>query len=138
MVYNMTGTIVAMTQILLPFMIMPIYSVMKTIPHSYVRAAYSLGAKPFRAFWQIYFPLTIPGIGAGSILVFILAIGYYITPALVGGATGQLIGNFIALHMGTTLNWGLASAMGAVLLFSVLVLYWVYNNIIGIENLKLG
>jgi putative spermidine/putrescine transport system permease protein len=138
MVYNMTGTLVAMTQVLLPFMILPLYSVMKTISPDYVRAARSLGANPVRAFWQIYVPQTVPGIGAGSILVFILAIGYYITPALVGGATGQLISNFIALHMSKTLNWGLAAAMGATLLASVLAIYWLYNRIVGIENMKLG
>ncbi len=138
MVYNMTGTIVAMTQILLPFMILPLYSVMKTISPSYVRAARSLGANPFRAFYQIYLPQTVPGIGAGGILVFILAIGYYITPALVGGAKGMLIGNFIALHMQKTLNWGLASAMGVTLLVAVLAIYWLYNRIVGIENMKLG
>lgn len=138
MIYNMTGTLVAMTQVLLPFMILPLYSVMKTISPDYVRAARSLGANPVRAFWQIYVPQTVPGIGAGSILVFILAIGYYITPALVGGATGQLISNFIALHMSKTLNWGLAAAMGAILLASVLAIYWLYNRIVGIENMKLG
>jgi putative spermidine/putrescine transport system permease protein len=138
MVYNMTGTLVAMTHILLPFMILPLYSVMKTISPSYVKAARSLGANPFRAFRQVYLPLTVPGIGAGGILVFILAIGYYITPALVGGASGQLIGNFIALHMSKTLNWGLAAAMGTILLAGVLAIYWVYNRIVGIENMKLG
>ncbi len=138
MVYNMTGTLVAMTHILLPFMILPLYSVMKTISPYYVKAARSLGANPFRAFRQIYLPLTIPGIGAGGLLVFILAIGYYITPALVGGASGQLIGNFIALHMSKTLNWGLAAAMGTILLGGVLAIYWLYNRIVGIENMKLG
>ncbi len=138
MVYNMTGTLVAMTHILLPFMILPLYSVMKTISPYYVKAARSLGANPFRAFRQIYLPLTVPGIGAGGLLVFILAIGYYITPALVGGASGQLIGNFIALHMSKTLNWGLAAAMGTILLAGVLVIYWLYNRIVGIENMKLG
>lgn len=138
MVYNMTGTLVAMTHILLPFMILPLYSVMKTISPYYLKAARSLGANPFRAFRQIYLPLTIPGIGAGGLLVFILAIGYYITPALVGGASGQLIGNFIALHMSKTLNWGLAAAMGTILLGGVLAIYWFYNRIVGIENMKLG
>jgi putative spermidine/putrescine transport system permease protein len=138
MVYNMTGTLVAMTHILLPFMILPLYSVMKTISPYYVKAARSLGANPLRAFRQIYLPLTTPGIGAGGLLVFILAIGYYITPALVGGASGQLIGNFIALHMSKTLNWGLAAAMGTILLGGVLVIYWFYNRIVGIENMKLG
>jgi putative spermidine/putrescine transport system permease protein len=138
MVYNMTGTLVAMTQILMPFMILPLYSVMKGISPAYMKEGQSLGAGPFRAYWQIYVPQTVPGIGAGAILVFILAIGYYITPALVGGGTGQLIGNFIALHMSKTLNWGFAAALGAILLAGVLAIYWLYNRVVGIENMKLG
>ncbi len=138
MIYNMTGTVIAMVHILLPFMVLPLFSVMKTISPSYMRAARSLGATPPRAFWTVYFPQTVPGIGAGSILVFILAIGYYITPALVGGRTGQLISNFIAFHMQKSLNWGLAAALGGILLLGVLALYWLYNRIVGIDNMKLG
>ncbi|MFQ5783724.1 MAG: ABC transporter permease [Alphaproteobacteria bacterium] len=138
MIYNMTGTIVAMTHILLPFMVLPLYSVMKTISPNYVRAAQSLGANPALAFWRIYFPQSVPGIGAGSLLVFILSIGYYITPALVGGRTGQLISNFIAYHMQSSLNWGLAAALGGLLLAGVLILYWLYNRLVGIDNMKLG
>ena len=138
MIYNQTGTLIAMTQILLPFMILPLYSVMKTIPSSYMRAAQSLGATPARAFIKVYVPQTTPGIGAGSLLVFILAIGYYITPALVGGQNGQLISNFIAYHMKSSLNWGLAGALGTLLLLLVLVLYWLYNKLVGIDNMKLG
>lgn len=138
MIYNMTGTVVAMVHILLPFMVLPLFSVMKTISPTYMRAAKSLGATPARAFWTVYFPQTIPGIGAGSILVFILAIGYYITPALVGGRTGQLISNFIAYHMQQSLNWGLAAALGGILLAGVLALYWIYNRLVGIDNMKLG
>jgi putative spermidine/putrescine transport system permease protein len=138
MIYNMQGTVIAMTHILLPFMVLPLYSVMKTISPSYVRAARSLGATPARAFWKIYFPQSVPGIGAGSILVFILAIGYYITPALVGGESGQLISNFIAFHMQKSLNWGLAAALGGILLGGVLALYWLYNKLVGIDNMKMG
>lgn len=138
MIYNMTGTIIAMTHILLPFMVLPLYSVMKTIPPSYVRAAKSLGATPWTAFWRIYVPQTLPGIGAGAVLVFIISIGYYITPALVGGQSGQMISNLIAHHMQTSLNWGLAAALGSVLLVSVLILYWVYNRLVGADTLKLG
>ena len=138
MVYNQTGTLVAMTQILLPFMILPLYSVMKTISPSYMKAARSLGASPLRAFVRVYIPQTVPGIGAGCLLVFILSIGYYITPALVGGQSGQLISNFIAYHMKSSLNWGLAAALGTILLFAVLSLYWFYNKIVGIDNMKLG
>ncbi len=138
MINNQFGTIVAMTHILLPFMILPLYSVMKTIPPSYVRAARSLGATDWTAFWRVYFPQTVPGIGAGAILVFILAIGYYITPELVGGTTGVFISNRIAYHISTSLNWGLAAALGSILLVSVLILYWIYDRIVGIDNVKLG
>ena len=138
LIYNKIGTLIAMTHIMLPFMILPLYSVMKTIPPSYVRAAKSLGATNSTAFRRIYFPQTIPGIGAGGLLVFILAIGYYITPALVGGQDGVMISNFIDTHMRSTLNWSLAAALGGVLLIFVLFLYWVYDRIIGIDNMKLG
>lgn len=138
LIYNMTGTIVAMVHILLPFMILPLFSVMKTIPPSYMRAARSLGGTPFYSFRKIYWPQTLPGIGAGSILVFVLAMGYYITPALVGGRTGQLVSNVIAYHMQRSLNWGLASALGILLLALVLIFYWLYNRVIGIDKMRLG
>jgi len=138
MIYNATGTVIAMTHILLPFMILPIYSVMKNIPPSYVRAARSLGATSFTAFWRVYFPNTVPGIGAGAILVFILAIGYYITPELVGGTSGTFISNRIAYHISASLNWGLAAALGTILLVIVLALYFLYDRIVGIDNMKLG
>jgi putative spermidine/putrescine transport system permease protein len=112
MINNATGTIIAMTHILLPFMILPLYSVMKTIPPSYLRAAKSLGATNWTAFWRVYFPQSVPGIGAGSILVFITAIGYYITPEIVGGTRGVFISNRIAFHISSSLNWGLAAAWG--------------------------
>lgn len=138
MIYNQTGTIIAMTHILLPFMILPLYSVMRTINPSYVRAARSLGATSWTAFRRIYFPQTLPGFGAGALLVFILAVGYYITPALVGGSSGQLISNMIAVHMTGTLNWSMAAALAALLLAGVLILYWIYDRLVGIDNLKLG
>ncbi|MCT4371161.1 ABC transporter permease [Yangia mangrovi] len=138
MINNQTGTIIAMTHILLPFMILPMYSVMSTIPKTYVRAAKSLGATDWTTFWRVYFPQSVPGIGAGSILVFILAIGYYITPEIVGGTTGTFISNRIAYHISTSLNWGLAAALGAILLAVVLLLYWAYDRIVGIDNVKLG
>lgn len=138
MIYNQAGTIIAMTHILLPFMVLPLYSVMRPIPPSYVRAARSLGATSWKAFRSVYFPLTIPGIAAGGLLVFILAVGYYITPALVGGASGQLISNLIAYHMTDSLNWSLGAALASILLASILILYWLYDRLIGIDNLKLG
>ena len=138
LINNETGTIIAMTHILLPFMILPMYSVMQTIPPSYLRAAKSLGATNWTAFWRVYFPQSVPGIGAGSILVFILAIGYYITPEIVGGTKGVFISNRIAYHILESLNWGLAAALGTILLLAVLVLYWTYDKIVGIDNVKLG
>ena len=138
LMYNVIGTFVAMTQILLPFMVLPLYSVMKTISPSLMRAGKSLGGTPFISFLKIYFPLTIPGIGAGCLLVFILAIGYYITPALVGGASGSLISNTIAYHMKSSLDWAFASALGTMLLVGILTIYWIYNKLVGIDNIKLG
>ncbi|HEV8034218.1 ABC transporter permease [Yoonia sp.] len=135
---NSTGTIIAMTHILLPFMILPLYSVMKTIPPTYLRAAKSLGATNWTAFWRVYFPQSVPGIGAGSILVFILSIGYYITPEIVGGTDGVFISNRIAYHISSSLNWGLAAALGTILLVLVMALYWCYDRIVGIDNVKLG
>lgn len=138
LMYNMFGTVIAMTHILLPFMVLPMFSVMKSIDTTYTRAAHSMGASSLRTFVQIYFPLSLPGLSAGGILVFILATGYYITPALVGGRTGQVISNFIAYHMQTSLNWGLAAAIASILLMIVLVLYWIYDRVVGINNMKLG
>lgn len=103
-----------------------------------MQAARSLGASPLTAFVRVYMPNTVPGIGAGCILVFILAIGYYITPALVGGRTGTFVSNFIAVHISETLNWGLAAALGVILLALVLVLYLIYDKIVGVSNMKLG
>lgn len=138
LIFNRFGVVVSMTHILLPFMILPIYSVMKNISPSYVRAARSLGANPFSAFWRVYFPQSVPGIGAGGLLVYILALGYYITPALVGGPKDQLVSYFIADHTTHTLNWGLAAALGGILLVGVLIIYAVYDRLVGIDNMKLG
>jgi putative spermidine/putrescine transport system permease protein len=137
MIYNQTGTIVVMTHILLPFMVLPLYSVMRGIKPSYARAARSLGATSWTTFRRIYLPQTLPGVVAGSLLVFILAVGYYITPALVGGADGQLISNLISFHM-TKSNWSMAAALAAILLVVVLALYWLYDRLIGIDQMKLG
>ena len=138
LINNQIGTIVAMTHILLPFMILPLYSVMKTIPESYVRAAKSLGANEFTAFRRVYFPQSIPGVGAGCILVFILSIGYYITPEIVGGTSGTFISNRIAYHISYSLNWGLGAALASILFIAVSVLYYLYDRMIGIDNVKLG
>lgn len=138
MLYTAFATVVAMTHILLPFMVLPIYSVMRGIDPSYQRAALSLGARPLGAFARIYFPMTLPGLSAGMLLVFIISVGYYITPALVGGTDGQMISNIIAFHMQRSSNWELAAALGSLLLALILLLYWVYDRLVGASNIRLG
>lgn len=138
MIHNTFGTVVSMVHILLPFMILPLYSVMKGISPTYFRAARSLGATPLVAFVKVYMPMTVPGIGAGALLTFILSIGFYITPALVGGRSGQMISNMIAYHMQTSLNWGMAGALGGLLLLVVLALFYLFNRVVGINNIKVG
>ena len=138
MIFNRFGVLVAMVHVLLPFMILPLYSVMKGISPVYMRAALSLGASPVRAFLRVYLPQCLPGIGAGALLVFILAIGFYITPALVGGAADQMMAYFIAFHTTSTANWGMASALGAALLAGTLALYAAYARLVGAERLRLG
>jgi putative spermidine/putrescine transport system permease protein len=138
LIFNRGGTIVAMTHIQLPFTLLPIYALMRTISPSHVRAARSLGAGPFEAFWRVYAPQTLPGVGAGCLLTFILSLGYYITPALVGGATDQMISYFVAFYTNKEINWGLASALGLILLSLTLGLYLLYNKLVGVDNMKLG
>jgi putative spermidine/putrescine transport system permease protein len=132
------ATIVAMTHIQLPFTLLPIYSVMKTISPNYMRAAKSLGGTPFYCFLRVYMPQTLPGVAAGCLLTFILCLGYYITPALVGGPTDQMISGFIERAINSENNWGKASALGVILLTATLILYYVYNKLIGIDRMKLG
>ena len=139
MIYNRTGVYIAMVQVLLPFMILPIYNTMIRIPPSYMRAGVSLGAHPLTAFRRVYFPLTMPGVSAGCLLVFFLSLGYYITPALVGGPADQMVAYFIAFYTNQTINWGLASALAAVLLLMTVVIFAVYRFVLGGEStVKLG
>ncbi|MBW8463449.1 ABC transporter permease [Acidovorax sp.] len=137
LLFNRTGVVIAMVHILLPFMILPLYSVMKSVPPTYLRAAVSLGSSPMAAFFRVYVPQTYPGIGAGVLLVFILAIGYYVTPALLGGADDQMLSYYIARYTNVEVNWGMACALGALLLAATLVLYGVYRRF-GKAELSLG
>ncbi len=138
LVFNRVGVYIAMVHILLPFMILPIYSVMKGISPTYLRAAVSLGCHPFASFWRVYFPQTLAGVGAGSLLVFIIAIGYYITPALLGSPNDQMVSYFVAFYTNTTINWGMATALGGLLLAATLVLYAVYSRLVGAGRLRLA
>jgi len=138
LVRNRFGTYVAMIHILLPFMTLPLFSVMKTIDPYHMKAGLSLGASPVKAFLKVYLPQTLPGIGAGVLLVFILSLGYYITPALVGGPGDQMLSYFIAFHANSTVNWGLASALSVVLMACVLVFFGLYQRLGGVGNIRMG
>ncbi|MDR3004164.1 MAG: ABC transporter permease [Acidovorax sp.] len=128
LLFNRTGVYISMVHIMLPFMILPLYSVMRSVPASYMRAAISLGSHPFAAFWRVYVPQTYAGVGAGCLLVFITAIGYYITPALLGGPGDQMVSYYIAYFTNQVINWGMACALGLLLLLATLVLYALYQR----------
>jgi len=138
MIYNRFGTVIVMSQVLLPFMILPLYAVMGNVSPWHMRAAQSLGASFSTAFRRVYLPQTIPGVAAGTLLVFMLSIGYYITPALVGGAGDQMLSYFIAFYANETVNWGLAAALGTFLMVIVLSMFLVYNWVFGLDNMKLN
>ncbi|CAH2899645.1 ABC transporter permease [Paraburkholderia strydomiana] len=138
LIFNRTGVLIGMTHVLLPYMILAIYSVMKSVSPVYMRAAQSLGAHPFTAFVRIYVPQTLPGVGAGCFLVFVLALGYYITPALLGGAGDEMISQLIAMQTNTQLNWGLAGALSAYLVIFTAIFYFLFNRIVGIDRLRFG
>ena len=138
LIYNRTGVLIAMTHVLLPFMILPLYSVLKGIPPHYMRAAASLGAPPPTAFFRVYLPMAAPAIVAGSLMVFILAMGYYITPALVGGGSDQMLSYFVATYTTDTGNWGLASALGLMMLVTTIILYAVAHRLSGGRALSMG
>ncbi|WP_333824618.1 ABC transporter permease [Pinisolibacter sp.] len=138
LIFTRIGTVTAMTHIQLPFTILPIYSVMRAIPPTQLRAARSLGAPPLSAFWRIWAPQTLPGVVAGCLMTFILSLGYYITPALVGGPGDQMVSNFISTYINRDLNWGLASALGVVLLTVTLGIYWLFLRLVGADKIRLG
>ncbi len=137
LLFNRVGVIIAMVHILLPFAILPLYSVMKTVPPNYLRAAISLGSQPLSAFARVYLPQTYPGVAAGGLLVFITSIGYYVTPALLGGAGDQMLSYYVAQYTNVEVNWGMACALGGVLLTATLVLYSIYRKVAKAE-LSLG
>lgn len=135
LIFNRFGVLVAMVHILLPFMILPLYSVMKGISPNYRRAAISLGCHPFAAFWKVYAPQTVSGVAAGGLLVFIMALGYYITPTLVGGPSDQMVSYYVAYYTNTTNNWGMAAALGGLLLIVTMLLYLVYHRLVNQKQL---
>lgn len=135
--YTRWAVYIAMTDILLPFMALPIYSTMKGISPHYVKAAISLGATPFQAFRRVYLPLSLPGVAAGCLLVFVLALGYYITPDLVGGRGDQMLSWFVAQYTNKVVNWGLAAALGSILFVLTILIYLVFAWRVGVSRIRL-
>lgn len=138
LIFNRFGVIVALSHVLLPYMVLSLYAVMRGVDANYTRAARSLGANPWQVFWRVYLPQILPGIGAGCLLVFILAIGSYVTPALVGGRHDQMISYFIAYNVNQSVNWGLAAALSTFLLAAILTLYFIYGRLAGVEKVRVG
>jgi ABC-type spermidine/putrescine transport system, permease component I len=138
LIFNRFGAIVAMTHVLLPFAIIPIMNVMRTIPSSQVNASRSLGAGPIESFLRVYFPQTLRGVAVGGGTVFILTLGFYITPALTGGPNDQMLSFYIADFVNRSLNWGMASALSVMLLLTVLLLVTIYGSIRWLLNRNVG
>jgi len=135
MMYNRIGVLVGMSHVLLPFMVLPTYAVMRGIDRTLLRAAANLGASPVQAFLRVFLPLSLPGVAAGSLLVFILALGFFITPALMGGRTDMMIAQLIETQIRTELNFSFAAALAAVLLVMTLVIFAIYNRLLGIDKM---
>jgi putative spermidine/putrescine transport system permease protein len=133
LIRNHASVVVAMTALLLPLFVLPAYAVMRRIDPDYVRAAAVLGASPVRSFVRIFIPLSMPGVAAGSLLVFVIALGYYITPALFGDGRTLYLGELIVYYT-TRLDWGLSSAVSLVLLVTTLVIIWVASRLVGFQD----
>jgi putative spermidine/putrescine transport system permease protein len=124
-----------MTHLMLPYMVMALYAIMSRIEDNYVRAAHSLGATPFAAFRTVYFPLSLPGVINGSLLVFAIVMGFYVTPQLLGSPQARMISQLIAEQVNDLLAWGFASALAVVLLVATSIVIGVYNRVAGIDRL---
>lgn len=135
LVYNMTGTVIGLVHIMLPFMVLPLYGSMRAIDRDYIKAAASLGATPLSAFWRVYFPLTAPGLAAGTVMVFILCLGSYVTPAVLGGGKVIMVANAIANNIELFFNWGAASAIGVVLLAAIFALLFIGTRVTRLERI---
>jgi spermidine/putrescine transport system permease protein len=134
LVHNLTGTLIGMVHIMLPFLILPVYNAMKAIDHDYLKAASNLGASPARAFWTVFFPLSAPGLMAGSLMVFVLCLGFFVTPAVLGGGKVIMVSNRIVSNIELFVNWGAASALGVVLLVLTVAILWVASRFVSLGN----
>ena len=133
--HNLTGSIIGMIHIMLPFLVLPLYATMRSVDTDLVRAAVGLGSSPRGAFWRVFFPMSLPGLFAGIVLVFILSLGFYVTPALLGGGRVQMLAQRIESTITVYSNWGAASALGVVLLLLALVMIWLMNRVFGLDKL---
>ena len=138
MLFTQFAVLVGMVHYMLPYMILPIFAVMTGIPKNLMDAASNLGAPPGKVFWRVYFPLSLPGVGAGGLLVFIISMGFYVTPALLGGAKDVLLAQIIEQQISDTLNWGFAAALSAILLAVTIVLFLFYDRLISPEKIYGG
>ena len=138
LVHNFTGTTIGMVHIMLPFMVLPLYASMRAVSPDYMRAAANLGASPVMAFWQVFFPLALPGLFAGIVIVFVLCLGFYVTPALLGGGRVMMWSMQIERNVSYYGDWGAASALGVVLLVLTLGILWVLGRLVGFDKLVGG
>lgn len=138
MVHNMTGTLIGMVHIMLPFLILPVYGAMQAINQDYMKAAANLGASPRRAFWNVFFPLSTPGLFAGSLMVFILCLGFFVTPAVLGGGKVIMVSMKIVSNIELFVNWGAASALGVVLLVATMAILWIASKFLRLEQITSG
>jgi putative spermidine/putrescine transport system permease protein len=138
LIFNRLGVLVAMVHVQLPFMILPLYAVMRGLPPGLMRAARGLGAAPRTAFLTVWLPLTVPGVAAGSLLVFIMSLGYYITPAMVGGPGDQMLSYFVSFQLNEVGNWGMAAALGVLLLPAPIILAVLLGRVVSRGRLQAG
>jgi ABC-type spermidine/putrescine transport system permease subunit I len=138
LMHNFTGTTIGMVHIMLPFMVLPLYATMRSINRDYMRAAANLGASPVRAFWDVFVPLSFPGLFAGIIIVFVLCLGFYVTPALLGGGRVMMWSMQIERNVTYHSDWGAASALGVVLLAMTLAILWGVGRFIGFDRIVGG
>lgn len=138
MVHNLSGVLIGMVHIMLPFLILPVYGAMKSIDRDYLKAASNLGASPVKAFWTVFFPLSAPGLFAGSLIVFVLCLGFFVTPAVLGGGKVTMVSMKIASNIELFVNWGAASALGVVLLVMTIAVLWFASRFLKLEQMVGG
>ena len=138
LVHNMTGTLIGMAHIMLPFLILPLYGAMRRIEPEMMHAASNLGAKPIQAFWKIFFPISLPGLVAGSLIVFVLCLGFYVTPAVLGGGRVVMIATQITAILENQFNWGAASALGVVLLVTTMIILYLAGRLLKLDSVLFG